>query len=808
MKKPSAAGGWHAIKYTLSKAREVGGWVKLWKAMRTKNACKTCALGMGGQKGGMVNELGKFPEVCKKSLQAMASDLQGAIKPEFWSTYSIPQLATFSPRDLEMCGRLVQPVLHRRGSQYYEPISWDEAFSRIVGKLKSLAADETFWYFSGRSSNEAGFLLQLFARLYGTNNVNNCSFYCHQASGVGLASSIGSGTATLVLDDVEHADCVFVIGGNPASNHPRLMTTLKHVRNHGGEVIVLNTVRELGLVRFRVPSDPWSLLFGTKIATLYVQPHIGGDLALLTGVAKRIDEMGAQDEAFLRDHCESAPFHITADFNRTEAKSAFNSGPSPAVHPGEPQRPAGNPAGAEEYLAWLRSLSWAEIHAKSGVSQSEIVQIAERYAAAKNVVFSWTMGVTHHAHGVLTVQAIANLAMLRGMVGRPNAGLMPIRGHSNVQGIGSIGVTPKLKDVIFQKLESEFGLKLPTTPGLDTLACMDGAYEQRLKFGFCLGGNLYGSNPDAKYANEALSRLEMLVMLNTTLNTGHAHGLAEETIILPVLARDEEPQPTTQESMFNYVRLSDGGPTRHQGIKSEVEIIATLAEMTLRQPCATGFASAPLATTSDDGAGSNDVAGKHGQARGTPNGLLDWRSMQNTGKIREAIAKVVPGFEQLAEIDKTKQEFHIPGRILHQPQFPTKSGRAILHRHELPELKGDEGKLRLMTVRSEGQFNTVVYETEDVYRGQDRRDVILLHPDDVARLGLTDNQRVTIRSETGEMKNILVRPYADIRAGNALMYYPEANVLVPRVVDPFSRTPAFKGVEITVETGVMAGVKG
>ena len=804
MKKPSAAGGWHAIKYTLAKAREVGGIVKLWKAMRTKNACKTCALGMGGQKGGMVNELGKFPEVCKKSLQAMASDLQGAIKPEFWSTYSTAQLKAFSPRDLEMCGRLVQPVIFRRGSQYYEPISWEDAFAKIVGKLKSVLPDETFWYFSGRSSNEAGFLLQLFARLYGTNNVNNCSFYCHQASGVGLASSIGNGTATVVLDDVEHADCVFVIGGNPPSNHPRLMTTLKHVRNHGGEVIVLNPVRELGLIRFRVPSDPWSLLFGTKIATLYVQPHIGGDLALLTGVAKRIDEMGAQDEAFLRDHCETAPFHLAANFSRSDAKAAFNSGAAPDADGQARGIQPQNRVGADDYLSWLRSLSWAEIHAKSGCSQAEIDQVAERYAAAKNVVFSWTMGVTHHVHGVQTVQAIANLAMLRGMVGRPGAGLMPIRGHSNVQGIGSIGVTPKLKDTILQKLESEYGLKLPTTAGLDTLACMDAAYERRAKLGFCLGGNLYGSNPDAAYADEALSRLEMLVMLNTTLNTGHAHGLADETIILPVLARDEEPQPTTQESMFNYVRLSDGGPSRHKGVKSEVEIIATIAERVLGNSCATGSASACPATTSEHGVGSNVISNEHGQARGTQTGLLDWRSMQNTGKIREAIAKVVPGFEQLAEMEKTKQEFQIPGRTLHMPVFPTKSGRAILHRHELPELKGDESKLRLMTVRSEGQFNTVVYETEDLYRGQERRDIILMHPDDVQRLGLQENQRVTIRSEAGEMPNILVRPYADIRAGNALMYYPEANVLVPRVIDPLSRTPAFKGVEITVETGVLA----
>ena len=724
MKKLTSGGGWPAIWYTLRKARQAGGIWKTYKAMRSRNACKTCAVGMGGQKGGMVNERGRFPEVCKKSLQAQAADMQDAVPADFWETYSLAQLQKFTPRELETRGRLVQPVLLERGRQHYRPISWDEALERIAARLKRLSADETFWYFSGRSSNEAGFLLQLFARLYGTNNVNNCSYYCHQASGVGLTSSIGSGTATLVLDDVEHADLVFVIGGNPPSNHPRLMTTLMHVRRRGGEVIVINPVIETGLVKFRVPSNVRSLLFGDKIATLYVQPHIGGDLALLTGVAKRIDEMGAQDEAYLRNHCE----------------------------------------GYDEWVAWLRTVPWSEIQQKSGVSQADINAIAERYAAAKNVVFSWTMGVTHHAHGVQNVQAIANLALMRGMVGRPGAGLLPIRGHSNVQGIGSMGVTPKLKDAIFQRLESEFGVTLPTTPGLDTLGCMESAAEERLKLGFCLGGNLYGSNPDARFAADALSNLESIVYLNTTLNTGHAHGLAAETIILPVLARDEEPQPTTQESMFNYVRLSDGGPRRHEGPRSEVDVIARVAEATL-------------------GAG----------------GPIDWRSMQNTGKIREAIAKVVPGFEKIDRIDRTRQEFQIAGRTFHEPKFPTPSGRAVLHAHDLPELRGGEHELRLMTVRSEGQFNTVVYDEEDIYRGQDRRDVILLHPDDIARLGFEENQRVTVRNETGSLPNILVRPYPEIRPGNALMYYPEANVLVPRYADPQSKTPAFKGVVVTVE---------
>jgi molybdopterin-dependent oxidoreductase alpha subunit len=724
MKQVTSGGGWPAIRYALRKARQVGGFVPLWRALRSKNACKTCALGMGGQRGGMVNERGRFPEVCKKSLQAMAADMQAGIPDHFWQKYSINQLKQMTPQQLESCGRLVRPLLAEVGRDHFRPIDWDEALDRIAVKLKTTPADETFWYFSGRSSNEAGFLLQLFARFYGTNNVNNCSYYCHQASGVGLSSSVGSGTATVQLEDVEHADLVFVIGGNPASNHPRLMTTLKTVRRRGGQVIVINPVREVGLIKFRVPSDPFSLLFGTKIATLYIQPHIGGDLALLTGVAKRIDELGMQDVAFLRKHCD--------DY--------------------------------EPWLNNLRALSWAEIHEKSGVGAGAIQAIAQRYAAAQHVVFSWTMGITHHAYGVQNVQAIANLALMRGMVGRRHAGLLPIRGHSNVQGMGSVGVTPQLKDAIFAGLERRFDVRLPTTAGRDTLSCIQAAHAGQMRIGVCLGGNLYGSNPDSTFAAAALQRMDTMVYLNTTLNTGHAHGSGAQTIVLPVLARDEEPQPTTQESMFNYVRLSDGGPRRLAGPLSEIEVIAGLADRVL---------------------GST--------------GPIDWNSMTQTCAIRQLIADVVPGWQAIAEIDQTRREFYIDRRILRTPKFATSSGRARLHIHTLPPLAEANGQLRLMTVRSEGQFNTVVYEQEDLYRGQDRRDVVLLHPDDLQRLGLKHDQRVTVRSEAGSLSHLLARAYPAIRQGNALMYYPEANVLVPRTADPKSRTPAFKCVLVTIE---------
>jgi molybdopterin-dependent oxidoreductase alpha subunit len=736
MKKRKSGGGWPAVWYTWRKAREVGGVLKLWRAMRSNNACKTCALGMGGQRGGMVNELGRFPEVCKKGLQAMAADMQGAIRSDFWRRYSADDLQRLTPRQLEGCGRLVEPLRYTRDTGRFTPITWDEALERIAGKLRNTLPDESFWYFSGRSSNEAGFLLQLFARLYGTNNVNNCSYYCHQASGVGLASVIGSGTATVVLEDLEHADLVFVIGGNPASNHPRLMRTLLGVRRRGGHIVVINPIVETGLVRFSVPSDVRSLLFGSRIASLYVQPHIGGDLALLTGIAKRVIERGAHNEPFLDDHCHGWP----------------------------------------ELRRQLQQFEWNEITSKSGVSREAIDKIVDLYAAARNVVFSWTMGITHHAHGVQNVQAIGNVALLRGMVGRPGCGLLPIRGHSNVQGIGSVGVTPKLKDAVFARLQSHYGVVLPTTPGRDTMACIEGAADGQLKVGFCLGGNLFGSNPDASFAAQALGNLDQITYLSTTLNTGHAYGLARETMILPVLPRDEEPQPTTQESMFNYIRLSDGGPPRHTGPRSEVEIIASIA-------------SAVLPAGPDD---QSDI--------GNSQSVVDWTGMRSTEQIRQSIARIVPGFEKLADIDRTKEEFQIAGRTFHEPRFATPDGLARLHIHTLPALSASgDSQIRLMTIRSEGQFNTVVYEDEDVYRGIERRDVIMLHPQDLARFGLMDGDRVTVHGPAGSMPDIRAAAFPQIKPGNAAMYYPEANVLVDRTIDPQSGTPAFKDVVIRVQ---------
>jgi len=724
MRQAKAGGGWPAIWYSLRKARQAGGLWRLYRALRSRNTCKTCALGMGGQRGGMTNEMGRFPEVCKKSIQAATADMQGAIHEHFFADFSLEKLRGFTSRQLEAAGRLTEPLYAGPLDSHYRPIGWDEALDRIASKLKATTPDETFFYLSGRSSNEAAFLYQLFARLYGTNNVNNCSYYCHQASGVALSTVTGSGTATVVLEDVHHCDLLFVIGANPASNHPRLMRTIVEHRRRGGKVIVVNPLREIGLVRFKVPSDVRSLLFGSKIADVYVQPHIGGDIAFMAAVARALIERGAVDEAFVTEHAD----HYD-DFRRH-----------------------------------LEDLSWETFTERSGVDRETIERVADLYAASKKTIFCWAMGITHHEHGVANVQMIANLAMTRGMLGRPHCGLLPLRGHSNVQGVGSVGVVPKLKGVLLERLERRFGVTLPTTPGLDTLGCIQRADESRIRFACCLGGNLYGSNPDSRYAARALGRIDLVTYLSTTPNTGHARGRGRETIILPVLPRDEEPEATTQESMFSYVRLSDGGPPRHEGPRSEVRIIADLAERVL--------------------------------GKASP---VDFSSLRQHRRIREAIAEVIPGYEKIAAIDRTREEFQIGGRTLHEPAFATDTGRAKFHAVALPELSSNgNGALRLMTVRSEGQFNTVVYEDEDIYRGQDRRDVIMMHPDDIERLGFSVDQRVTVRSETGALWGVRVRSI-DIRPGNAVMYYPEANVLVPMRADPSSRTPAFKNTLVTVE---------
>jgi molybdopterin-dependent oxidoreductase alpha subunit len=712
-------GGPKKVLYTMATISRMGVG-KAAKALTAKNACKACAYGMGGQRGGMTNELDEFPSVCNKSVQAQSTDIQPGIPHEIFQ-HALADLQELTGREMEHLGRLDTPLFKRAGSDRFEPVGWDFALEHASARLAATDPKRSFFYSSGRSSNEAGFIFQLLARAYGTNNVNNCSYYCHQATSEGLATTIGKGTSSVELEDLTGADLIFVIGANPSSNHPRFIHMLKNCRERGGEVIVINPAKEPGLVKFAVPKSPSSMLKGgSEIASDYVQPRIGSDIALLKGIAKAVLECGYAAREFLAAHT----------------------------------------TGFEAFKADLDALEWDDITAACGIPRHEIAHIADRYGQADKVVFAWGMGMTHHIHGVANVEAIANLAMLRGMVGKRYAGLLPLRGHSNVQGIGTIGVKPVLAKDVLAKMEAAFGVTFPEETGFDTMACLKAAEAGTIDSAVIMGGNLWGATPDRAFASRAMEAIGFKLFLTTTLNMGHVHGLGDgEVMVLPVTARDEEWEATTQESMFNYVRLSDGGICRLETVRPESWILGEIGQRLL------------------------------------PGSPIDFKAFSAHSRVREAIAAIVPGMAELADIDVAKREFHIKQRVMHTPEFGTVDGKAHFVVTPIPALPRE--KLTLATMRSEGQFNTIIYEEKDSYRGGAGRHAVFLNREDMAAFGVSEGQSVTVASDTGRMAAIATM--FDLPRGSAMAYYPEANVLVGTEVDPRSKTPAFKSVPVWIE---------
>ncbi len=717
MTRATVGGGPKKVLYALKTATRTG-LRSTAKALNSKNTCKACGLGMGGQQGGMTNELGEYPSVCNKSIQAQSTDIQPPI-PVSVLTHSLAELRQLDGYELEHLGRLGKPIYKAAGADRYQVVDWEWALDRAAERLRATDPQRSFFYSSGRSSNEAGFVFQLLARAFGTNNVNNCSYYCHQATSVGLKTTIGTGTSTVELADLSKCDLIFVIGANPSSNHPRFIHKLQECRARGGDVIMINPAREPGLVRFALPKRPTSMLKGGDwIASDYLQPRIGSDVALFKGIAKAVLAAGAEDRDFINRYT----------------------------------------TGFADFLLDIDSESWPAIEARCGIARADIERVAALYAKAGNVVFAWGMGMTHHLHGVDNVEYIANLALLRGQIGRPGAGLLPLRGHSNVQGIGTIGVKPVLSAEIFTRIEQAFGVSLPGIAGYDTMAGMQAASRGEIDAAVIMGGNLYEANPDQTWAEQALDRIGFRLFLTTTLNRGHVSGCdTGEVLVLPVTARDEEWEPTTQESMFNYVRLSDGGITRLDTVRPEVDILTRLAERLL------------------------------------PDTPITFSAFRQHRTLREAIARIVPGMEDLADIDVAKREFHIRGRLLHAPHFNTTDGRARFVCRPVPP--PSDTPLTLTTVRSEGQFNTIIYERTDSYRNHADRWTVMLHPADLAAHGLADGDTTTLVSAHGRMEGLTVRAF-DLARGSVMAYFPEANVLTGTAVDPRSKTPAFKSTPV------------
>ena len=741
----STGGGWPLI-HGWARATLSPTGPRLWQTLTHQSACLSCAWGTGGQNGGFRDELGEPLQRCLKSVEAISAELQPAVPAEVFAGRTIAELQGLSSADCDRLGRLDRPLILRQGSNHYTPISWKEVHHLTAEAFRSPPAERVASYSSGRSSNEAAYLLQLLLRALGSNNLADCSDLCHAPSTVGLSRVFGTGTSMVNLESLQQADGVVLVGSNAPANHPRLMNELIRLRERGGTVIVINPVLEAGLLKFGSPAFPIRSMLGggSEIASLFLQPIPGSDVAVFLGLQKALLESGRLAWDFLKAHSD----------------------------------------GWEAVIAQMEASSWEAITACCGLSRQELEHTAHQLAACKAVVFAWAMGITHHANGTSNVQAIANTAVLTGNVGRPGTGTMPIRGHSNVQGFGSMGVTVKLREPMQRALEQLLGKPLSKVPGYDTRALIKAAAHGAVDTLLCLGGTLFGANPDSDQARRALGRIDTVLYLATKPNTGHFHGLgARQTLLLPVFNRFETPHRTTVESGNNWVRLNEPGSTHlattPSGGGQLVSDVAFLAEVAHRL---------------------------HGD---TP---IDWRRLQDPVYVRELIARTVPGYGAIAGIDESRREFEVAGRVFHEPRFTTASGRAQLAPTPLPELTlpgpehfgglapGEKGLvLSLITARSYGQHNTVVYKPGDSYRGMPHRHTILMNPDDLAAAGLRGHQRVSVQGDAGLLENIEVIP-GSIRPGAALMFYPEANVLMHAVVDPESGTPAFKRVPVLVRS--------
>jgi len=686
----------------------------------------------------------KVAEFCENGAKAVASEATTKrLTPEVFAAHPISEMLSKPDAWLEELGRITHPMIRRPGAKHYVPIAWEEAFSLIANEIQSLASpDEAIFYTSGRASNEAAFLYGLFARQLGTNNLPDCSNMCHESSGTGLTEAIGFGKSTVRIDDFSKADAIFVIGQNPGTCHPRMLTELQKAARNGCRIVSVNPLRETGLMRFKNPQEPLHMLApGTEMACLFLSLRINGDVALLKGLMK---EMLEEDE-------RTGGGVLAHDFIEHHTE------------------------GFEAFAADLRQTSWEEIMEGCGLSRELIREAAQIAIQSKRMICSWAMGITQHQNGVANVQSIVNFALLRGQIGRSGAGLCPVRGHSNVQGDRTVGIWEKMSDEFLFALGKEFSFSPPEKHGFDTVRAIEAMHQGKAKVFVGLGGNFLVASPDTKYTSEAISRCKLTVQISTKLNRGHLIT-GEQALILPCLGRTERDwqksgeQFVSVEDTTGVVHLSRGVlKPASEHLRSEPAIIAGMAEATL--------------------AGRTTV---------------DWAGlMADYDRIREHIEHVVPGFTQYNARVRQPGGFYLPNPP-YQGQFKTKSKRAKFTVHPIPHRVLAENQLLLTSLRSHDQFNTTIYSENDRYRGiSNGRRIVFLNGEDIRRLDLKIGQWVDLishfESETRRAERFRVISY-EIPRGCAAAYYPETNVLVPlRDVAEGSDQPASKSIVITIE---------
>lgn len=682
-------------------------------------------------------------EFCENGVKAVTDEavLQLA-GPEFFAAHPIEELHDRTDYWLGKQGRITEPMVLREGGTHYEPISWEDAFALVARHLTSLASpDEAVFYTSGKVSNEAAFVYQLFVRAFGTNNLPDCSNMCHESTSVGLAEVIGIGKASVTLDDVHGAELIVIAGQNPGTNHPRMLSALEIAKKNGARIIDINPLKEAGLVRFKNPQKPRGMVgAGTAMADLHLPVRINGDLALFQAIASLLLEQDALDHDFIE--------HYTHGF--------------------------------EAYAEHLRALDWDLVLASTGLSRAQIEEAAAMIASSSKTVYCWAMGVVQHRNGVANVKEISNLAFLQGNIGKPGAGLFPVRGHSNVQGDRTMGIWERPPAHFLDALRDEFGFEPPREHGYDAVAAVKAFRDGEAKVFFGMGGNFVAAMSDTTVTEDALRKADLTVQVSTKLNRSHVvHG--REALILPPLGRSEkdltggQPQRVTVEDSLCSVHASRGPlkPASDQ-LRSEVDILCSLAMATL------------------------------GDLHGIP--WDDFR--RDYGQIRRRIGRMVPGCAGYDEKVDQPGGFVLPHPPRDTRTFETDVDRAVFTVSPTEVLQVPEGRLLLQTMRSHDQFNTVIYGLDDRYRGiKNGRQVVLLSPRDIEDQGLRDGQYVDIHSEWEDGSTRTVRQFRvvsyDTPKGCAAAYYPETNALVSLDSKAEgSNQPAYKSIVVRLVPSV------
>ena len=691
----------------------------------------------------------RLAEFCENGAKAVAEEAtRRLVTAEFFARHPVADLAGRPEFWLSQQGRLAEPMVVRPGDTHYRPISWDDAFDLIADQLRALGTpDEAVFYTSGRTSNEAAFLYQLLVRSFGTNNLPDCSNMCHESSGAALIESIGVGKGSVTVTDIEDADLIVIAGQNPGTNHPRMLSVLETAKANGAKIIAVNPLPEAGLIRFKDPQTLRGLAGGgVPMADEFVQIRLGGDMALFRGLAHLL--LAAEDRApgtvvdrdFIDRHCH----------------------------------------GFDSYAELARSLSLDTVEEATGVGEDQLSRVATMLATSQRTVVCWAMGLTQHTHAVATIGEITNILLMRGMIGKPGAGVCPVRGHSNVQGDRTMGIWEKAPDSFLSALADRFGISIPRHHGLDTVNAIRAMRDGRASVFIGMGGNFASATPDTEVTEAALRTCALTVQVSTKLNRSHVvHG--RTALILPSLGRTDRDivngrkQVVSVEDSMSMVHLSRGGLQPPSGqVRSEVSIVCGVAEALLG-----------------------------------PDHPVPWkRFAADYDSIRDEIAAVVPGCSDYNRRVREPNGFQLPHPPRDARQFPTATGKANFAVESLQWVPVPPGRLVLQTLRSHDQYNTTIYGLDDRYRGvKGGRRVVFVNPADIASLGLSDGDRVDLVSEFGANGAIQERRAADFLVvsyptpvGNIAAYYPETNPLVPLDhVAAKSNTPVSKAIVVRLE---------